>query len=251
MKDEERLICNRLLDMANSCYHRNIPVTTDFLDLNSQSLFSAIIKELPPVKWIFDGGYDLAERKMLIFYPEYMDYDISEYYSIIRICPVARKFSEKLTHRDYLGAILGLGINRSKLGDIIIDDESAYLFCCKSISTYIIDNLTLIKHTNVSCESISNINFKYQPKYEEITGSIASLRLDSIISLGFNISRNHIIKYIEEGRTFVNGRNITSNAYAVKLNDIISVRGLGKIKFIQELSTTKKGRLMIIIHKYI
>ena len=155
MKDEERLICNRLLDMANSCYHRNIPVTTDFLDLNSQSLFWGILNELPPVRWIFIGGYPLAERKMLIFYPDYMDeadvkLSTSEWFSVIRIKPANKKFAEELNHRDFLGSIMGLGINRSKIGDIIIQDNSAYFFCCTSIAKYITDNLCQIKHTTVT-----------------------------------------------------------------------------------------------------
>lgn len=256
MKDEERLICNRLLDMANSCYHRNIPVTTDFLDLNSQSLFWGILNELPPVRWVFIGGYPLAERKMLIFYPDYMDeadvkLSTSEWFSVIRIKPANKKFAEDLNHRDFLGSIMGLGINRSKIGDIIIQDSSAYFFCCTSIAKYITDNLCQIKHTTVTCEIVENMSFDYEPRYEEITGSISSLRLDSVISLGFNSSRSHIIKYIEEGKTFVNGRIITSNGHHIKPDDLISIRGLGKIKFIREITTTKKGRLMIIIHKYI
>mgnify|MGYP006874843438 CR=1 FL=1 len=84
MKDEERLICNRLLDMANNCYYRNIPVTSDFLDLNSQTLFHGIISELPDVKWIMTGGYELAERRMIIFLPAYIAYitvtDITKHY---------------------------------------------------------------------------------------------------------------------------------------------------------------------------
>ena len=256
MNDEERLICNRLLDMANSCYHRNIPVTTDFLDLNSQSLFWNIIKELPPVRWMFCGGYPLAERKILIFYPDYMEEadvnaSLSDFFSIIRISPANKKFAENLNHRDFLGSIMGLGINRSKIGDIIMQEDSAYFFCTTGIAPYIIDNLGQIRHTIIRCQIVDDMNFDYEPAYQEITGSISSLRLDSVISLGFNSSRSHIIKYIEDGKTFVNGRIITSNAHNIKAGDLISIRGLGKIKFIKEITTTKKGRLMIIIHKYI
>ena len=193
---------------------------------------------------------------MLIFYPDYMDeadvkLSTSEWFSVIRIKPANKKFAEDLNHRDFLGSIMGLGINRSKIGDIIIQDSSAYFFCCTSIAKYITDNLGRIKHTTVTCEIVENMSFDYEPRYEEITGSISSLRLDSVISLGFNSSRSHIIKYIEEGKTFVNGRIITSNGHHIKPDDLISIRGLGKIKFIREITTTKKGRLMIIIHKYI
>ncbi len=252
MKDEERLICNRILDMAESCYYRNIPVTTDFMDLYSQSLFQNMLKDLPPVKWRSYGGYELAERKLIMFYPEYLkDFDAKEFYSVIKISPLDNRFSEELNHRDFLGSIMGLGINRSKIGDIIIMDKEAVVFCTTSISEYIINNLTSIRHTFVKCEKINEVCPDFGPKYNEIRGSIASLRLDSVISLGFNQSRSHLISYIEEGKIFVNGRIITSNAYSIKEGDIISVRGLGKIRFISVLSTTKKGRIMVLVHKYI
>ena len=251
MKDEERLICNRILDMANACYYRNIPVTTDFMDLYSQSLFQSMLKELPPVRYKLYGGYELAERKIIIFYPEY-DYEpnFSEFYSAIRIKPSDRRFSTELTHRDFLGSVMGLGITRAKVGDILTNDTEAVLFCTNGITDYIVENLIQIKHTPVTCEVIYDAP-EFSPKHTEIKGSIASLRLDSVIALGFGQSRNHIITCIEEGKTFVNGRIITSNAYSIKDGDIISVRGLGKIRFITILSGTKKGRLMVLLHKYI
>lgn len=255
MKDEERLICNRLLDMANNCYYRNIPVTSDFLDLNSQTLFHGIIGELPDVRWIMTGGYELAERRLIIFLPAYMDDisddDIGDFFTVIRIVPATKNFSEKLSHRDYLGAILNLGITRAKIGDILINEDCAYFFCTNGIADYIAENLSLIKHTSIRCEITSNRGFNYEPTYEQIQGSIASLRLDSVIALGFNSSRSHLISYIQEGKIAVNGRIITSNAYNIKPGDVISVRGIGKIRFISEITTTKKGRLMVLIHKYV
>ncbi len=255
MKDEERLVCNRLLDMANNCYYRNIPVTTDFLDLNSQTLFHSIMDKLPDVRWIMTGGYELAERKIIIFFPTYMDEIsdnyIDDFFTVIRIMPTSKNFSEKLNHRDYLGAILNLGITRAKIGDILVGEKCTYFFCSNTIANYIIENLSLIKHTSVFCEITPHIDFNYEPAYEQVQGSIASLRLDSVIALGFNSSRNHLISYIQEGKIAVNGRIITSNAYNIKPGDIISVRGLGKIRFINELTTSKKGRLIVLIHKYI
>ena len=100
-------------------------------------------------------------------------------------------------------------------------------------------------------EIIDAEDFEYVPSYEEIRGTVASVRLDSVIALGFNSSRNHIISYIEEGKVAVNGRIITSNAYSIKDNDIISVRGLGKIRYVNTLSETRKGRILILIHKFI
>ena len=111
---DEKLICNRFIEAANNCYNRNIPIATDFLDLHKQTLFNSIMKSLPPVHHLVMGGYDLAERKIIQFLP-YEDYKTDLPYSIIKISPVHDKFCENLTHRDYLGAILNLGIARERV----------------------------------------------------------------------------------------------------------------------------------------
>ena len=250
MNADDRLICNRIMEAADNCYNRDIPVETDFLDLHKQTLFCSIIKDLPPVSYKVMGGYDLAERKLIQFLP-YEDYPAITPYTVIRITPAQAKFSEKLTHRDYLGAILNLGIVRDKIGDIVINEDSVLLFCTNKIADFLMQNIVKIRNTIVRTEIIDVNDFEYSPRFEEIKGTVASIRLDSVIALGFNSSRSHIISYIEEGKVAVNGKIITSNAYSIKEMDVISVRGLGKIRFINEIAGTKKGRLFVLIHKYI
>lgn len=250
MNDDDKLVCNRFIDAANNCYYRNMPINTDFLDLYRQSLLNSILKEMPPVYRMEMGGYDLAERKLILFLPN-KDFPYDLPYKIIKISPANLKFSEDLSHRDYLGAILNLGISRDKIGDLIIGENEVYLFCIDNICEFLLQNITKIKHTFVKTELVESADFNYVPQHEEIMGSIASLRLDAVIALGFKESRNHIISYIEEGKVAVNGRIITSNAFQLKENDLIRARGLGKIKFIRTITETKKGRLMVIIHKYI
>ncbi len=250
MNDEERLICNRFLEAANNCYNRSIPVNTDFLDLNEQTLFQSIIKSMPPVSYKAVGGIDLAERRIIQFLP-YEDFPCDTPYAIIRIRPANARFAQELTHRDYLGAILNLGIAREKTGDILITDDCAYLFCMPQIAGFIVDNLVKIKNTVVVASITAQEEFDYTPKFQEITGSVASVRLDAVISVGFSGSRSHLISYIEDGKVAVNGRIITSNGYNLKENDIISVRGLGKIRYISEIAQTHKGRKMVRILKYI
>lgn len=250
MNTDDRLICNRIMEAAENCYNRDIPVETDFLDLHKQTLFCSIIKDLPPVSYKVMGGYDLAERKVIQFLP-YEEYPAILPYTVLKIAPVQAKFSEKLTHRDYLGAILNLGIVRDKLGDIVINNDSVLLFCTNKIADFLVQNIVKIRNTYVSAEIIDAEDFEYIPAYEEIRGTVASIRLDAVIALGFNSSRSRIISYIEEGKVAVNGRIITSNAYSIKENDVISVRGLGKIRYINTISETKKGRIFVLIHKYI
>lgn len=250
MNDNETLEIHRILDVANRCYNRNCETYTDFLDLGKQTVFNSILNQLPPVSYKIMGGYDLSERRVVVFLP-YEDFPMDIPYTIIKITPANAKFSEDLTHRDYLGSIVGLGITRDKFGDIVITDDAAYVFVMKDIAGYVMDNLTKIRNTIVRTAYVDAVDFEYTPRYTEITGSVASLRLDAVIALGFSISRNHIVSYIEEGRVFVNGRVITSNAYNLKDNDIISVRKLGRIQFMNSITSTKKGRIMVSIRRMI
>ncbi len=275
MGDKEAgFLHNRLLEQAGLCYRRRIPVATDFLDLNGQNIFHSAVREMPPVIWKEMGGYDLAERKLILFIP-YEGYPYQTPYGIIEITPSNPKFAEELGHRDYLGALLNLGITREKFGDLIVDNGKAYVFCVNSIADYIADNLTRVRHTLVKTRLLpgraetssdgadaalsdpgteehgGGTEFDYLPRFKEIRGSVASVRLDAVIALGFGGSRSRLISYIEEGRVAVNGRIITTNGYNLKGNDIISVRGLGKLQFVQVLSGTRKGRSMILLRKYL
>ena len=247
---EDTLVLNKILDLANACYSRDIPYSTDFLDLNMQTIFNNNLSKLPPVCFKAMGGYDLAERKIILFTP-YEEFPAEIPYDIVRITPANARFADNLTHRDFLGAVLNLGINRSKTGDILVSDSETYIFVMKDMSAYVCDNLLKVKNTTIRTEIVKEIDFNYEPKFKEITGTVASVRLDAVIALGFNESRSHLIAYIEDGRVAVNGRIITTNAYSLKAGDIISVRGLGKIRFINESGTSRKGRIVITINKYI
>lgn len=268
--DKDKLVINRILDLANTCYNRGIPVATDFLDLNSQTIFCNSISKLPPVSYVLTGGYSFAERKQIVFFPSLSDEqqgcdrnftshsefgEKTRFFDIIKIESADTRYSEPLNHRDYLGAIMNLGIAREKFGDIIVNRRVAvavaYLFATKKIGSYIIDNLIKIRNTIVTCSIINELDFDIENNFESIQGTIASIRLDSIIALGFNSSRSQLIHFIEEGKVSVNGKIITTNAYNINNGDIISVRGMGKIRFDRVISSTKKGRILVSIDKYI
>ncbi len=250
MNDRLSLTGHRIIDIADRCFNRNCECSTDFLDLAQQAEFNSIIKELPPVSYKIMGGYDLSERKVIVFLP-YEDFPLNIPYSIIKIEPANAKFSEELGHRDYLGSLVGLGVTRDKFGDILIDGKNAYVFVMNDMSDYVRDNLNKVRNTIVRTSYVDAVDFDYHPRFTEITGSVASLRLDAVIALGFSISRNHVVSYIEDGRVYVNGRLITTNAYNLKDNDIISVRKLGRIQFMNAISSTRKGRLMVSIRRMI
>lgn len=251
MNKDELFFKNRILDLANNAYQRNIYTFSDFLNLNELNIFNMMVNELPPVNYVLTGGNNYAERKLIIFSPIDIYYHQLPPIDLIKIEPVNIQYSDKLTHRDILGAILNLGINRNKIGDIFIDNNNIYVYCHQDISNYILDNLTKIKHTFVKSTLIDVQNIEIKPNFKNIKGSIGNVRLDSLISTAFNTSRNSIISYIESGKVFVNGKMITSNGYSPKEGDIISVRTKGRFIFNGVLGETKKGRNIISLSLYI
>lgn len=250
---QEQLLQRRFLDLATMAESRGTTLFTDFLNLHEQDLLLRMKNELPGIKYFSNGGYADAERKILCFCGDYtIDNDISIDYPIacIHIKPLNSKFSDKLTHRDILGAVLNLGIDRTKIGDIVFDNNESYMFCSETIKGFIIDELSRIKHTVVTSSLIDKNDFSYKPKLRTITGTVASTRLDSIIAIVFKGSRSSLSGLIAAGKVFVNSKNILSNSYVLKENDIVSVRGYGKFIYEGTNKQTKKGKLSVRISLY-
>ena len=226
--------------------------------MNEQNILHSIPKDRLYTGLIVFGGYDFAERQMAAFIPDALslrdikDSDIFQSeISVLHISPLNKKYSEALSHRDYLGSILNLGIERGMIGDILITDSEAIVFVKMQMQEFLTENITRIRHTSVLATIDELTDFHYSPRYEEIKGTVASVRLDSLLSVAFSSSRSKLSGLIEGGKVFVNGRLITSNAYQVKEHDIISVRGMGKFEFIETLAFTKKKRIYVLIHKYV
>lgn len=259
MTKEEQLFQRRLIDLANMADRKNMILFSDFLNLNELNIYHSSQKELAFVTCRPFGGYETAERQMIAFIPDALSYDLEnsrlpygwEYpFSCIQVQPLNEKFADKLTHRDYLGAILNIGIERSKIGDILLTDDGTYVFCHDTITDLLCQELTHIRHTSVRAQITDPESFSYQPKYEEIHGTVASVRLDSLLSLAFGSSRSSLTSLVENGSVYVNGRVTSSNGYKLKENDIISVRGHGKFQYCKTLSETRKGRLSVLIRRY-
>jgi len=257
---EELFIKKRLLESAQLALKKEIVVYTDFLGLAEQNLFYSSVKEFPGICYSCYGGTKGAERFMLAFdgreaVPGLKQTDAEEYYLFpivcIRITPSSLKFSDKLTHRDFLGALLHLGITRAKIGDIYIKENQAYVFCTESIAEFICKELCTVKHTQVHCETAVPDEEELAPEFKEITSTVASLRLDAFLSVAFQSSRSSLTAYIDGGKTFVNGRLVTKAGMQLEENDIVSVRGKGRFIVTEIKNMTKKGRIVVTISKYI
>ena len=250
--NKEELLEKRLLELANTAYYRKICTYTDFLNLNEQNIFlTKVMPIMPQIIYSSWGGYDNAERTIFCFRSEDAFLEPKYPLHIIRIAPINSKFSDILTHRDYLGALSHLGIKREKIGDIIIDNHMAYVFLHEHIKEFVLDELRKVKHTYVSCEEITDINFKIEPSLKQITGFVSSVRLDGVLSVAFKESRTKLTDYIRSKKVFVNSKLMENNSYVLKEGDVVSVRGMGKFIFQGIEKQSKKGRYCITVQKYI
>lgn len=251
MQKEQAILQKRFIELSKIAYQREIVTYSDFLNLNELNILHTMPRQDFHTGYETFGGYEFSERQMVAFLPDALCYDKHYPISILKIEPMQQKFAETLSHRDYLGAIINLGIDRSKLGDILVEEKYAILFIHSSLKEFIIEELHRIRHTNIQIRELEDADFWYQPKTKEIKGTVSSLRLDCLLSLAFNESRSKLVPLIEGGKVFVNGKLITSNGYQIKAADVISVRGYGRFRYKETISVTKKDRLYIAIELYV
>lgn len=249
--DAEELLSKRFRELAQLADRRGCVMFTDFLNLNEQNILHQTLQKFSCIKGETFGGYEGAERRIAAFVPADFGGGIPYPIACLRVRPLHAKFAEDLTHRDVLGALMHLGIERDKTGDIAVCDRAYYVFCHTSMAGFICRELTRIRHTSVSCEECGAEDFSWEPETKQVRGSVASVRLDAVMALAFQSSRSSLLALITEGRVFVNGKLITTNAYALKEADIVSVRGLGRFRYTGTLGQTKKGRCMVAIEKFI
>ena len=249
--ENDEFFLKRIRDLANLSYQRDLVTFSDFLNLNEQNMVSSLKRQFPQIVMETFGGYENAERQMVAFHPDALAFTWEYPIDCLKIEPKAIKFSESLTHRDYLGALLNLGIERSVIGDIVVQEKTAWFFCQNKMTDFFLDNLCRVRHTNILITKVDDPDKLPRPKLEAINGTCASVRLDSLISLAFKASRSSMVSYIEGGQVFVNGKLITSNGYEPKEGDIISVRGKGRFIFDGMSHQTKKGRCGVRILRYI
>ena len=245
MTKEEQMLLKHFEDLCERAYFQNRPCFSDFLDMNSQSLLLNYFHgPIPPVLY---GGYDLAERKVAMFSESDADYPICW----LEILPLYPKYAENLGHRDYLGSILGLGLERNCIGDILIDGPVARFACLERVKDFILQELHQIRRTSVQVSLIDLPEALAKPKFEIIRGSVSSVRLDSVISLAYRLSRSQSCNLIENGQVYINSRLSTSNGANLKDGDIISVRHKGRFVFMDSQNKSKKNKCIIEIHKYV
>lgn len=255
MNRDEIMFQKRLRDLARAAYMRNIAMFTDFLSMNEISILHSMSSELTDIQIETYGGYEFAERQIARIAPDalfsYAEVSAEFPYpiAVLKIEPANAKFAEALTHRDYLGSLIGLGVERSKIGDIVVDDKTAYVFCHEQIQDFFLNELTKVRHTFVKTALCTDtVNPSVQ--MTEQKGTVSSLRADAVIAMVYHLSRNNCNELFRAQKVFVNGRLTESNSFLLKEGDTVSVRGHGKFIFCEILSVTKKERLYVRIQTY-
>ena len=248
---EDRVLLAKIWDKITAGMRKNIPANTGFLTL----------RELDMCRYLFGnqeglfpyGGYEDAERQMLIYLPEYLERDSLYEEDAPLVCLRATFFDgDTPSHRDFLGALMGEGIARETVGDICVGKGQCDFFVTDEIAPYILQNFVGAGRTKVHLEKIPLADVSVsQPETKEIKDTVASVRLDSIISSGFRIGRSAAAQYVNAGKVAIDGLPCEKPDKTIDEGAKISVRGLGKIKLRSINGQTKKGRISIIIERYI
>lgn len=242
---------NRMTELAARSYQNNIYTFTPFLGLSEQQAFHEIKREVAYAGYGMEGGSPLCERRMLRFgNPDLFGYETP--YPIRCLCvePLTPKFAERLSHRDFLGAIMNLGIERDTVGDIFPKDHEAVIFCQESIADYLIENLTQVRRTRVTCSAGEAGERIQTPDAEQVSLSVSSARIDTVVSKLYNIARSRSAELFAGGKVYVNGKLTENNSYALKDNDAVTVRGFGRFVYTGEQGETRKGKVRIGIEVY-
>lgn len=248
---EDRLLLAKVWDKINAGFRKGIPANSCFLSPRELEMTRLLFGE--PEGLHRFGGYADAERQMLAFLPEYLEEESLFYEDSPVACLRAVYYEgDSLTHRDFLGALMGAGVARETVGDICVGKGSCDFFVTREIAPWLLQNFDSAGRTKFRLSEIPLREASIpEPEIKEIRDTLASCRLDAVISSGFRIGRSLASDYVNAGKAAINGMPCTKTDKAVSEGDKVSVRGLGKFKLAQVNGQTKKGRISVVIHRYV
>ena len=252
---EDKYVAAHLLDQAHAAQH-GANTFSCFLDPH-QRVMAQSLTAVTGAKVRFDGGYDGAERAVAVFLPydapdanwrRQADYPLS----LLHVRVAGGKNAPELSHRDYLGALMGLGVKREYVGDIVMAAHGADIFVLRSVAPYLCQQWESAGRASITVEAGSIASFAaLPPETQTARGTVPSLRLDAVLSEAFGLSRAKILPYIESGRVSVAFVPCAKPAAAVREGDMLSVRGLGRVRLVRICGQTRKGRVAVEWEKFI
>lgn len=256
-KQEDKMCLAQIIDKIEMSRTRGKIECTDFLDMYQVSLAESFLKKNQIQNYKLYGGYPDSERKILIAYPEnYTEEMIAKNYSkflkVVKI-ELTEEDKGKFTHRNYLGGIVKLGLKREKVGDIVVAEDGADIIVVSEFAEILkkeLLTLTRFENATITINEITEIR-KKEIKIENIEIIVPSLRMDNIVSDLVRTSRSKAAQIIAQERVFINGQNETKVSKQIKLGDIITIRGKGRFIIKEFKGTTRSGRTVILIEKYV
>lgn len=254
---DDKILLAQILDKIEMVENKNKIEHTDFLDMAQIELVQKFINKIKIENYMSYGGFEQAERKMFVIYPEKFNSEVvsknlSNIIQIIRI-QLPDELKGKYTHRDYLGAVIKLGVKREKVGDIIVDNEGADIIVDKDITKFLLENLgslTRFSKSIITVEKIEDLR-QVEIKKQELEIIVSSLRLDNVISELARCSRNKALDIINMERVFVNFQNETKKTKQIKSGDMVTIRGKGRFYIKEIIGQTKSGRTIIKVEKFV
>ena len=248
---EDRFLLAKLWDKITGAIRKNIPGETAFLSPRELEMARYLFGDEPGL-YAF-GGYEDAERKMLVYLPDYLEESTLYGEDSPLVCLEGTFFQEDaLSHRDILGALMGAGIQRETVGDILVEKGRCLFFTTQEMAPYILDNLHSAGRTVLHLKQVPLVGLPLpEPEFQEIRDTLSSLRLDSVISSGFRVGRSLAADYIRSGKAAIDGLPCEKPDKLVSEGSKISVRGLGKVRLYRVNGKTKKDRISITIQKYV
>lgn len=256
-KQEDKICLSQVLDKIEFCNTRERLESTDFLDMYQVSLVENFLRKIQFKNYKLFGGYEEAERKILIIYPDKYDENMiaKNYNKLLKVVRVNLPQEEhgNYSHRNYLGGIVKLGLKREKVGDIIVANEGSDIITAQDFAEILkqqLPSLTRFEKSDIEIVELNNLNKKEVQK-EVVKIIVPSLRLDNFVSDLARTSRSKAAQIIDQERVFINGQNETKASKQVKLNDVITIRGKGRFVVTGFEGTTRSGRTVVIIEKYI
>ena len=252
---DDKILLAQVSDKIEMCENKNKIEYTNFLDLAQIELVQNYIDKLKIENYISYGGYEQSERKLFVIYPEKFNSTVVEknLVSIVKIVRIQLpdELKGKYAHRDYLGAVIKLGVKREKVGDIIVDNDGADIIVEKDISKFLLENLsglTRFSKSKITIEKIDNLR-TVEVRREEREIIVSSLRLDNVISELARCSRNKALDIINMERVFVNFQCETKKTKQIKTGDMVTIRGKGRFYIKELVGQTKSGRVIVKIEK--
>ena len=253
-RGEDRLLLARVLDKLEQAQSRNIPTHTDFLTPQQQQQTLDLLRfaAVPETAYVRMGGYDGAERNLFLFLPDWLEPEEAGSQSPIRSLRAEVRGEEQPTHRDFLGSLMGMGIVREKLGDLLVSPEGCDLMVLETVADFLLQNWDSAGRAKLTVRAIEPWDVKVpEARYREVRDTVSSLRLDAVIASGFGMARGKAADLISGGKVQVNWRECTKVDKLLVAGDVLSVRGLGKAELNEVGGVTKKGRTVVTLKRYL